>query len=141
MKFDSAIAAHRAFKRAQENGNLGDDLENAIEAEDLFSSELGEAATAAYKLLLEISERHPEAIAFQEFLIYLTWQQVMAVPIPIYFQQGLELCDRYLKKGGVGEDESEVQQIRELRASFLSGLSKGDDEDDFFHEDTVQGED
>jgi len=42
MKFDSAIAAHRAFKRAQENGNLGDDLENAIEAEDLFSSELGD---------------------------------------------------------------------------------------------------
>ena len=51
MQFDPAIAAHNAFKRAQENSNLGDDLENAIEAEELFSSEIGEAATDAYKLL------------------------------------------------------------------------------------------
>ncbi len=140
MEFDPAIAARRAFIRAQENAHLGDDLESAIEAEELFSSELGEAATAAYTLLLEISERHPESIAFQEFLIYLTWQQVMAVPIPFYFQKGLELCERYLnKEGKVGEEE--IQQIRELRASFLSGLGHGGEEEDFFHEDTVQGGD
>lgn len=140
MEFDPAIAAHRAFVRAQENADLGDDIENAIEAEELFSSELGDPATAAYKSLLEISERHPESTAFQEFLIYLTWQQVMAVPIPFYFHKGLQLCELYLnRKVGVGE-ESETLQIRELRGSFLSGLGQGGEEEDLFEGDTIGGD-
>ena len=65
----------------------------------------------------------------------------MAVPIPFYFQKGIELCDLYLNKERVGGDDIEVKQIRELRASFLSGLGQEGEEDDFFHEDTVQGGD
>ena len=141
MVFDAAVAAQTAFKRAQQTGKLGDDLDRAIEAEESFSNEVGEPASAAYQLLLHIGERHYEATAFQEFLIYLTWQQVVAEPIPIYFQKGLELCDRYLNQGGSGNDMVQVIQIRELRASFLNGLGQGCDENDRDDEDTVKGED
>ena len=141
MVFDAAVAAQTAFKKAQQTGKLGDDLDRAIEAEESFSTEVGETASAAYQLLLQIGERHPEATAFQEFLIYLTWQQVVAEPIPVYFQKGLELCDRYLNQGGSENDRVQVIQIRELRTSFLNGLGQGCDENDHDDEDAVIGED
>src|SRR5579883_1083010 len=76
MRFDPAIAAHRAFKSAVESGQLGDDLEAVCDAESTFSSTAGDEARTAYRLLQEIGERHRDATAFQEFLIYITWQQV-----------------------------------------------------------------
>jgi hypothetical protein len=84
---------------------------------------------------------YPEAAFFQEYLIYLTWQQVMAEPIPMYFQRGAELCDRYLKQSGDRHDETQVRQIRELRASFRAGLGLGDSEPEIYDEDTVKGGD
>ena len=141
MKFDPAVAAQISFRRAQQSGELGEDLDRAVQAEETFSAEAGEAARVAYEKLLEIGERHLEATLFQEYLIYLTWQQVMAEPIPIYFQKGAELCDRYLKQGGDRHDETQVRQIRELQASFRAGLGLGDSEPEIYDEDTVKGGD
>ena len=141
MKFEPAVAAQTSFRRAQQAGELGEDLDRAEEAEEIFSAEVGDPAQAAYETLQEIGERHPEAAFFQEYLIYLTWQQVMAEPIPIYFQKGAELSDRYLKQGGDRHDETQVRQIHELRASFRAGLGLGDSEPEIYDEDTVKGGD
>ena len=141
MKFDPAVAAQTSFRRAQQSGELGEDLDRAVEAEEIFSAEAGEPVRAAYETLQEIGERHPEAAFFQEYLIYLTWQQVMAEPIPMYFQKGAELCDRYLKQSGDRHDETQVRQIHELRASFRAGLGLGDSEPEIYDEDTVKGGD
>jgi hypothetical protein len=141
MKFDPAVAAQTSLRRAQQSGELGEDLTRAVETEEIFSAEMGEAAKVAYQTLQKIGERHPEAAFFQEYLIYLTWQQVMAEPIPMYFQKGAELCDRYLKQGGDRHDETQVRQIRELRASFRAGLGLGDSEPELYDEDTVKGGD
>ncbi|MGH7233498.1 MAG: hypothetical protein ACREJU_19370 [Nitrospiraceae bacterium] len=140
MQFDPSIAAQESFARAQETGELGDDMEAAREAEEVFSSSAGQEAKTAYQRLQRLGERHPNAKALQEFLIYITWQQVTEETIPIHFQKGLELCDRYL---GRWKDDGNLHagQIRELRASFRAGLGQDDDEDDEFDQDTFKGGD
>ena len=140
MQFDAAIAAQRSFQRAQDTGELGDDREAVIEAEATFSASAGSEATAAYLTLQEIGERHPDAAAFQEFLIYITWQQVVEETIPSHFLKGVELCDRYLQRWGC-EDRVQVIQIRELRTSFRAGLGLKDDEPDEYAQDTIKGGD
>lgn len=125
MKFDPAIAAQTSFKLALESGQLTDEVEALREAEATFSASAGEEARAAYLTLQEIGLRYPQALSFQEFLIYITWQQIMDETIPAHFTQGLHLCDRYLKIAHESQykyDPAQVEQIRELRASFLSGL-------------------
>ena len=89
--------------------------------------------------LLE-GERHPEAAAFQEFLIYITWQQVVEERIPSHFLKGVELCDRYLQRWG-REDWPVVEQVSELRTSFRAGLGLKDDEADEYEQDTFKGGD
>lgn len=43
--------------------------------------------------------------------------------LPVYFRKGLDLCDRYLKGAReAARDQIQVNQIRELRASFCRGL-------------------
>jgi hypothetical protein len=140
VQFDAAIAAQRSFQRAQDTGDLGDDREAVIEAEATFSASAGSEATAAYLTLQEIGERHPDTPAFQEFLIYITWQQVVEETIPSHFLKGVELCDRYLQRRG-GEDRVQVIQIRELRTSFRAGLGLKDDEPDEYEQDTIKGGD
>ena len=141
MKVDPAVAAQASFRRAQQAGELGEALDRAVEAEEIFSAEAGEPARAAYETLQEIGDRHPEAAFFQEYLIYLTWQQVMAEPIPMYFRKGAELCDRYLNQSGDRHDEIQIRQIRELQASFRAGLGLGSNEPEIYEDDTVKGGD
>jgi hypothetical protein len=128
MKFDTAVAAQEAFKRAQSSGELGEDLDPAIEAEERFGSSTGQDSTDAYKALLKIGERLSEATAFLEFLIYTTWSYVIELPSPDRFKKGLELCNRYLKEAAGKTDKTELSHVRELRHSFLNGLGQADDE-------------
>ncbi|MEK6683662.1 MAG: hypothetical protein AABY46_03290 [Nitrospirota bacterium] len=128
MNFDTAVAAQEAFRRAQSTGELGEDLESAIEAEERFASSTGQNSTDAYDTLLKIGDEHLKATAFLEFLIYTTWNYVMELPSPDRFKQGLELCNRYLKEAVGKTDKTRIAQIQELRHSFLNGLGRTDDE-------------
>jgi hypothetical protein len=141
MQFDPAIAAQASFTRAQASGELGDDLEQAREAEALFSSSAGGEARDAYFALKALGARRPDAVAFQEFLIYITWQQVTEETIPAHFQRGAELCDRYLSRLAGGHDARQADQIRALRQSFRAGLGQDDDEESGYDEDTLKGGD
>jgi hypothetical protein len=142
MKFDTAVAAQEAFKRAQTFGKLGEDLDLAIEAEERFASSTGQDSTEAYEALFKIGERHLEATAFLEFLIYTTWNYVIELPSPGRFKKGLELCNRYLKETAGKTDKVELSHVRELRHSFLSGLGRTDDEGmEEYDEDTFAGGD
>lgn len=128
MKFDTAVAAQEAFKRAQSAGELDEDLDPAIEADERFASSTGQDSTEAYEALLKIGERHSEATAFLEFLIYTTWNYVIELPSPDRFKKGLELCNRYLKEAINKTDKTQLKQVRELRHSFLNGLGRTNDE-------------
>ena len=128
MNFDTAVAAQEAFKRAQSFGELADDLDSAVEAEERFASSAGQDSTDAYEILLKIGDRHSEATAFLEFLIYTTWNYVIELPSPDRFKKGVELCNRYLKEAATKTDKTRQSKIRELRHSFLNGLGQADDE-------------
>lgn len=123
MHFDPAIAAQQAFRRSEQDGELGEFQHNIVEAEETFSSDAGSEAKQAYDHLQQLGEQLPEAQAFQEFLIYITWQQVTEETIPKHFRKGAELCDRFLQRF---ERELEgsvtLNQIVALRESFRSGL-------------------
>lgn len=142
MKFDTAVAAQEAFKRAQSAGELGEDLSPAIEIEERFASSAGQDSTNAYEALLKIGERYSTATAFLEFLIYTTWNYVLELPSPDRFKKGLELCNRYLKEAVSKTDKTQLKQVRELRHSFLNGLGQTDDEGmEEYDEDAVSGGD
>jgi hypothetical protein len=140
MQFDPAIAAQRSFQRAQETGELGDDGAGAAAAEEAFSARAGMEATAAYLALQKIGEHHPAASAFQEFLIYITWQQVVEKRIPTHFLKGVELCERYLRRWG-SQDSASIAPIQELRASFRAGLGLEEDDPHGYEQDTFKGGD
>jgi hypothetical protein len=140
MRFDPALAARQSFERVQQTGELGAALEAILEAEDTFSSSAGAEATHAYFRLLAIGEQYPEAAAFQEFLIYITWQQAVEDTVPVHFQTGAELCDRFLRRHGA-RPGMPVEQVRELRASFRAGLGWDEEEPDDYAEDSVKGGD
>lgn len=120
---------------------MGHDLEKAREAEEIFSGSAGREATAGYITLLELGERHPDAVSFQEFLIYITWQQVTEETIPANFQRGADLCDRYLSRLDRGHDEIQAEQIRALRRSFHAGLGQSEDDEADYDDDTPRGGD
>ena len=141
MEFDPAIAAQVSFKRARDRGELGRDLDSAVEAEEIFSGSAGSEARIGYFMLQELGERHPEAVSFQEFLVYITWQQVTEETIPAHFQRGADLCDRYLNRLEPGHDEIQAEQIRELRRSFRAGLGLDDEDEAGYEEDTLKGGD
>ena len=141
MQFDPAIAAQASFTRARDSGELGLDLEQAREAEAIFSGSAGREARDAYFTLQALGARHPDVVAFQEFLIYITWQQVTEETIAAHFQRGLELCDRYLSRLARGHDDMQAEQIRELRRSFRAGLGQSEDDEAGYDDDTPQGGD
>lgn len=131
MNFDPAIAAQASFKHTIAQGELGEDAGAAIETEEVFSSNAGEVAKSAYQGLQSLGERHPDAAHFQEFLIYITWQQVTEETLPVHFERGLKLCQRYLARFA---DAAQVQavsvrQVRALQESFRSGLGLTDDDE------------
>jgi hypothetical protein len=141
MQFDPAISAQASFKRAIESGELGSDLKEATEAEEVFSASAGSEARAAYFRLQEIGQRHSDAISFHEFLIYITWQQVTEETVPEHFRRGAELSDKYLNRTSSGLDPVQAEQIRELRQSFLAGLGQTDEDEAEYDQDTLKGGD
>lgn len=141
MHFDPAIAAQASFAHAQNSEELGDDLEAVREAEAIFSGSAGREARDAYFALVALGARHPDAVALQEFLIYITWQQVTEETIPAHFQRGAELCDRYLGRLAPGHDAMQADQIRELRRSFRAGLGISDEDEMDYDADTLKGGD
>lgn len=129
MHFDPAIAAQQALHRAEESGELTTFQEEIADAEEIFSTEAGPLAKQAYEKLLQVGENLPNAMKFQEFLIYITWQQVTEETILQHFQKGLELCDRFLELFGDKIDGTDTsQQIMAIRKSFQGGLGIDEEE-------------
>jgi hypothetical protein len=142
MNFDPAIAAQVALQECERLGELGADFARASEAEETFSTNAGQKAKAAYLELLEIGKSHSHAMAFQEFLIFITWQQVTEETIPIHFQTGLTLCDAYLSHLQKTNTVSQhVTQIEELHLSYRNGLGLDDTDPHDFDEDIIKGGD
>ena len=142
MNFDPAIAAQQALRRADESQELGDLRDQIIEAEETFSSDAGEKAKQAYGQLQELGEKLPGARAFQEFLIYITWQQVTEETIPHHFQKGLELCDRFLAEYEKGLQGTVIlSQIIDIRNSFRGGLGVEEHPIPEYEEDMFKGGD
>lgn len=129
MQFDPAIAAQQAFQQAEQHGELGDFASEIQDAEDIFSTDQSQHAKRAYDRLQEFGTRLPDARWFQEFLIYITWQQVTEETIPRHFETGLDLCDRFLERfGPMLEGTASLKQVRDIRESFQGGLGiKADD--------------
>ncbi len=142
MQFDPALAAQEAFSLAGVKNELGVDWDNAVELEEIFSSNAGATARNAYDQLLALGARYPNAYAFQAFCIYITWQQVTEETISRHFRTGVKLCERYL----ASRDEKNVQDIEritELCGSFRDGLGLGEEDEtqQEFRRDTVKGGD
>ena len=143
MQFDPAIAAQQALHRAEESGELGTFQKEVVEAEEIFSTDAGPVAKQAYETLQQVGESLPNALRFQEFLIYITWQQVTEETIPQHFQKGLELCDQYLKHFGIEIEGTDThQRITDIRKSFQGGLGINEEENIPEHdEDAFEGGD
>lgn len=123
MNFDPAIAAQQALQQAEANGELGE-LATAIqETEEIFSTDQGSEAKQAYEKLQKFGAQLPKARWFQEFLIYITWQQVTEGPLARYFQRGLDACNHFLEQFGKEIEGTPTQhQILAIRESFQGGL-------------------
>ena len=123
MNFDPAITAQKALARAYTHDDLGDSQPDIEEAEDTFSSETGSEAKGAYETLLAIGETLPEAQAYQEFLIFITWQQVTEETIPRHFHKGVQLTEQFLARFGPHMKGTEAyERIVAIRQSFKRGL-------------------
>lgn len=123
MNFDPAITAQEALVRAYADDDLGDSQPDIEEAEDTFSSETGSEAKRAYETLIAIGETLPEAQAFQEFLIFITWQQVTEETIPRHFHKGVQLTEQFLARFGTQIKGTDVyERVFAIRQSFRQGL-------------------
>ena len=140
MSFDPAVAARQVFAQVQVSNELGEELEAAIEAEERFSNSAGEEASEAYRELLAIGARHPEAAAFGEFLVYITWCHIIDETHPEHFNYGLALCQDLIQRDSGGNAERLVR-LRGMEQSFRAGL--GADSGDLmdYDTDTPQGGD
>jgi hypothetical protein len=123
MQFDPAISAQQAFAKVQATKELGDELEAAVAAEERFSTSAGDEASAAYRELLAIGARNPEASFFTEFLVYATWTHLMDETTPENFRRGLVLCQQLLQSGSV-DDEVRLTRLRAIELSFRGGLGE-----------------
>lgn len=123
MNFDPAIAAQQALHQAENRDELGTLAEEIREAEEIFSTDQGPEAKAAFETLQQFGKKLPQAKWFQEFLIYITWQQVTEGPLARYFQHGLNASNRFLEQFGKEiEGTPTHQHILAIRASFQGGL-------------------
>jgi len=143
LPFDPAIAAQAAFQLAHRRNELNLDRKLACELEATFSASAGEEAVQAYRRLLTLGERHPDAHTFQEFLIYSTWQQAAEEPIAEHFRCGLELCNRFLVREETAGTAKSFAQVRALRGSFQSALGdkQHDEIGDEYDRDAFKGGD
>jgi len=143
LHFDPAIAAQVAFQLASTRNELGPDRDLAHELEATFSATAGEEATQAYRQLLTLGDRHPDAQAFQEFLIYSTWQQAAEDPMAEHFHRGLELCNRFVACAEAAGAVKSLAQVRALRGSFLSALGEKEPDEigDEYDRDAFKGGD
>lgn len=123
MNFDPAIAAHQALQQAEQQRELGDFETAILEAEEIFSTVQGPKATAAFEVLQGFGEKLPQSQRFQEYLIYITWQQVTEGPLARYFQHGLDASNRFLEQFAKEiEGTPTLQHIMAIRESFQGGL-------------------
>ncbi|MCY4614352.1 MAG: hypothetical protein OXB94_12145 [Nitrospira sp.] len=123
MNFDPAITAQEALARAYAHDDLGDTQPNIEETEETFSSETGLEARRAYETLIAIGEDLPQAKSFQEFLIFITWQQVTEETIPRHFRKGVQLTGQFLERFGSQIQGTDVyERIVAIRQSFKQGL-------------------
>ncbi len=144
MNFDPALAARDALARALGAGELAADAEAAEEADAIFSFSADAEASAAYQRLYEIGARHPQAISFCEYLVYITWQQVTEVTVAHYFQMGADLCEHYLgltRYGHTLATPESLERVAALRESYRAGLGLDEDDEDEYRADTVKGGD
>ncbi len=143
MNFDPAITAQKALARAYAQDELGDLQPDIEEAEDTFSSETGSEAARAYDTLIAIGEALPEAQAFQEFLIFITWQQVTEETIPRHFQKGVQLTEQFLARYGAHMKGTDAyERILAIRQSFKRGLGhRIESMQDEYDRDTFHGGD
>lgn len=140
MQFDAALAAQDTLQQSE--AELGSDWDQAVELEEIFSSNAGPTAREAYEQLLALATRHPNAHAFQAFCIYITWQQVTEETIARHFQTGMKLSEAYLDSLD-GKDQRHIAYVSELLESFRAGLGL-DEEDEIvveFRKDTPKGGD
>jgi len=140
MQFDPAVAARQVFSQVQASKELGEELKAAVDAEDRFSSSAGEEASEAYHELVGIGVRHPEAFAFGEFLVYITWCHLMDETHPEHFKRGLVLCQDLLTRDS-GEDVERVKRLRSMEGSFRAGLGTESGDLMDFDADTPKGGD
>ena len=141
MQFDPAVAARQALAKVQESSNeLGGELEAALAAEERFSGSAGEEASEAYRELVEIGARHPEACNFGEFLVYITWSHLMDDTQPEHFQRGLALCQNLLRLDS-GGDLERLDRLRAMEQSFQAGLGMESEDESDYEADTPQGGD
>jgi hypothetical protein len=138
MTFDASIAAQRALQRVQASGELGEALDDALEAERIFSASIGDEALSAFEALQALATPYAHAKSFQAFLIYITWQQFVEETSAKHVHTGLTLCDRYLAQWNDGS--AEAKQIVELRASYKAALGENEEEDEC-DEDVFKGGD
>jgi|CXWL01.1.fsa_nt_gi hypothetical protein len=141
MNFDPALTAQDALKRSLAAHELGPDEDAATEAEDTFSSSAGPDASEAYHRLLELGQRHPQAAAFHEFLIFITWQQLTECTIARYFQIGLDLSNHYLATHAQRTTAEQRERVEALRESYVAGLGQTDEPLIDFDKDIVKGGD
>ncbi len=142
MQFDPAIAAQQALHRAEESGELGAFQQEIIDAEESFSADEGEEASKAYDRLQELWEQLLDASYFQEFLIYITWQQVTAETHPHHFRTGAKLCDHFVSRFGTQlKDSVRLTQVLDIQESFRGGLGEQDHTLSEYDEDAFQGGD
>ena len=140
MNFDPAITAWQAFARVQASNELGEELAAAIAAQEQFSSGMGEETSDAYHELVAIGVRHPEAIAFGEFLVYTTWCHLMDETVPEHFRRGVALCQAMLQRD-LGWDADRLQRLRAMERSFRAGLGEKSEDVMDYDADTLKGGD
>ena len=143
MNFDPAIVAREALTRAYVHDDLGDTQPDIEEAEEAFSSETGLEARQAYETLIAIGENLPDARAFQEFLIFITWQQVTEETIPRHFHKGVQLTGQFLERFGSHVQGTDVyERIVAIRQSFKQGLGdRSESMQDEYDQDAFHGGD
>jgi hypothetical protein len=140
MNFDPAIVAWQVFTRVQASTELGDELDAAVAAQERFSTGAGDEASEAYRELVAIGSRHPEAAAFGEFLVYITWSHLMDETVPEHFERGLALC-RSLLQRDAGGDAERLARLRAMEQSFRSGLGERAEDAMDYDADTLKGGD
>jgi hypothetical protein len=139
MEFDPAVAAREVFAQVQASNELGDELVVAVEAYERFSSSAGNEASEAYRELIAIGASHPEALAFGEFLVYITWSHLMDETHSEHFSRGLALCQDLLRRDS-GGDEQRVRRLRAMERSFRAGLTTESGEGLDYDADLPKGE-